>query len=104
MSSPRDPGQDLSLERLGDRAGRRPAPLGQVAQVAAPVAGASRAAEQPGAYQALNDAVFTAPGAAEWLRGLQRKVAALLAAESPAPRDPVTSDAIQAGDPFAVRA
>jgi hypothetical protein len=98
MSGPgrRDP--DLRLERLGARDGLRPAPLGEVAHASSPVAGASRAWELA-AYQALIDAVFTAPGAAEWLLELRRKVTALLADRDAAPREPVARDAIRLPDP-----
>ena len=99
MSSPRFPGRDLRLERLGDRDGLRPAHLGEAAHVGAPLAHAGRAREVRAAYQALIDAVFTAPGAAEWLAGLRRVVAARLAEKNPAPGDPVACDAIRAARP-----
>jgi hypothetical protein len=98
MSSPRDPGRDLRLERLGDRGHLRPAHLGEAAAVAPHLAGASGAWELRAAYEALIDAVFTAPGAAEWLLGLRRAVAARLAREGAAPRDPAARDAIRAAD------
>ncbi len=88
MSSPRDRDRDLRLERLGDRDGLRPAHLGESAQVASPLAGASSTWEFLAAYEALIDAVFTAPGASEWLSGLRRAVAALLADKDPASRVP----------------
>jgi hypothetical protein len=94
MSSPRDPGRDLRLERLG--AGLRPAHLGEAAKVASPQAGAT---STRAAYEALIDAVFSAAGAAEWLFGLRRAMAASLAGEEPPPRVPVTSDAIRKGKP-----
>jgi hypothetical protein len=91
-------------ERVGNRDRLRHDHLGDAAQVAPPVAGAVRVEKLQGDYLALNDAVFTAPGAAEWLRELRRAVAALLAAEGPAPRDPAASDAIRAADPCPGRA
>jgi hypothetical protein len=77
MSSPRD--RDLRLERLGDRDGLRRAHLSEVGMVGAPIAGAESAWELRATYAALIDAVFTAPGAAEWLFGLQRALAARFA-------------------------
>jgi hypothetical protein len=96
MSAPRYPDRDLRLERLGGRDGLRPAHQGEAARVASPLAGASSARETLAAYRALIDAVFTAPGAAEWLSGLRRKVAALLAEEDAAPHDPAPRDGIRA--------
>ena len=95
MSSPRYPGRDLRLERLSDRAGGRPAPVGEAAQVRWLGGPAGSAREFVGAYQALIDAVFTAPGAAEWLAGLRRKVAALLAVQEAARGPAVACDAIR---------
>src|SRR5437588_7217997 len=77
MSSPRYPGRDLRLERLGDRDGLRPAHLGEAAQVRSLPGAASSAREVLAAYQALIDAVVTAPGATEWLFVLRRKVAGI---------------------------
>jgi hypothetical protein len=71
MSSPRD----LRLERLGQKEGWRNLYLGEVAQFGAQTAGASSAAAFQHSYEALIDAVFTAPGAREWLAGLQRTFA-----------------------------
>jgi hypothetical protein len=102
MSSPRDPGRDLRLERLGDRDDLRRAHLGEAAQVAPSLASASSAREFLAAYQALIDAVFTAPGAAEWLHGLRLKVAALLAGKDAPPGHAVASDAIRTA-PTSVR-
>ena len=98
MSSPRYPGRDLRLERLGDRGGSRRAHLGPAAQVASPLALAGSARESLSAYRALIDAVFTAPGAAEWLLGLRRKVEAMLAGKDAAPHGPVARDAIRPAD------
>jgi hypothetical protein len=99
MSSPRYPGRDLRLERLSDRDGLRPAPFGEAAQVRSFLGPAGSVREFLAAYQALIDAVFTAPGAAEWLAGLRRKVAALLASQDAARRQAVACDAIRAADP-----
>ena len=99
MSSPRYPGRDLRLERLSDRAGLRPAPFGEAARVRWLSGPAGTARESLAAYWALIDAVFTAPGAAEWLAGLRRKVAALLASQDGARRQAVACDAIRAADP-----
>ncbi len=99
MSSPRYPGRDLRLERLSDRDGLPPAPFGEAAQVRSLLGPAGSVRDFRAAYQALIDAVFTAPGAAEWLAGLRRKVAALLASEDAARRPAVASDAIRAANP-----
>ena len=103
MSSPRYPGRDLRLERLGDRDGLRPAHLGEAAQVRSLPGAASGAREFLAAYQALIDAVFTAPGATEWLSGLRQKVAAILADQGAARRHATACDAIRAADPGAGR-
>jgi hypothetical protein len=95
MSSPRD----LRLERLGDRNGLRSAHLGEIAQVASTLAPASATRDFLVAYEALIDAVFTAPGAAEWLSGLRRAVAALLAGKGSAPHAPAAHDAIRVPGP-----
>ena len=99
MSSPRYPGRDLRLERLSDRDGLRPAPFGEAAQVRSLPGAAGTVRESLAAYQALIDAVFTAPGAAEWLFGLRQKVAAILADRAAAGRRAVACDAIRAADP-----
>jgi hypothetical protein len=99
MSSPRYPGRDLRLERLSDRDGGRPVPFGEAAQVRWLAGPAGSVREFAGSYQALIDAVFTAPGVAEWLAGLRRKVAALLAPQDAARRQAVAGDAIRAADP-----
>jgi hypothetical protein len=99
MSLPRDRGHDLSLERLGDRDGSRRARLGEAAQVRT-LEGSARSVERfSSAYQALIDAVFTAPGATEWLNGLGRRVAAILAGQDAARPHAVACDAIRAADP-----
>jgi len=99
MSSPRYPGRDLRLERLSDRDGLCPAPFGEAAQVRSLLGPAGSVREFLATYQAIIDAVFTAPGAAEWLAGLRRKVAAILAAQDAARRPAVAGDAIRAADP-----
>jgi hypothetical protein len=101
MSSPRD----LRLERLGERDGGRLPHLGETVLVgsASPsLAGASRTSESRLSYEALIDAVFTAPGAREWLCGLRRLVAAMLADMDSAPRVPASSNAIRTS-PTALR-
>jgi hypothetical protein len=77
MSSSGEPGNDLSLERLGD--GRRPPPPNEAAVVARilELAGAQR--DFQAAYEALIDAVA---------------VAALLARKNNAPHGTVPQDAI----------
>jgi hypothetical protein len=99
MSSSRFPERDLRLERLGDRDGLRPAPYGEAAH-AASFAPASREAQTT--LEALIDAVFTAPGASEWLAGLRAAVAAMLARKGEHPRDRAMREAIRpatAADP-----
>ena len=99
MSSPRDRGPDLSLEQLGDREGLRRAHLGPAAQVRSLEGAASRIGGFSVAYQALIDAVFTAPGATEWLNGLRQRVVAILAGQDAARHPAVPCDAIRAADP-----
>jgi hypothetical protein len=98
MTTPREPGRDLRLERLGDRDGLRPAHLGD-SSVSSPLSPGGSAREFLAAYQALIDAVFTAPGAAEWLLGLRLRVAALVAGKDVTPRAVASSDAIRAAGP-----
>jgi hypothetical protein len=98
MSSPGDRGRDLRLRRLDDRDDLRPAHLGEAARVASSLAGASRMWDLA-AYEALIDAVFTAPGASEWLSGLRRAMAALVAGKDSASRVPVASDAERIAGP-----
>ena len=95
MSSPRDRFDDLRLERLGDRDGPRPPHFTEPALVARMQAAAESGQHSLAAYAALIDAVFTAPGAAEWLAGLRRRVAALLAAADAAPGHTTPRDAIR---------
>lgn len=90
--SPRFPGRDLRLERLDGRDGLRPAHLGEVGQSAPAQAG-----EWQSTYEALIDAVFCSPGAAEWLLGLGVTVAALVA-RPPGQRVAPTSEAIRAAE------
>ena len=94
--------QDLHLERFDDRDGRRYPYLGEVAIVGSAHAGASNTSEFRLAYESLIDAVFTAPGAREWLSGLRRAVAAMLADQDSAPRLRVSCDAFRTG-PSALR-
>jgi len=94
MSSP----QDLRLERLS-RDGLRSAHIGEIAHVGSPLAGSSNTRAAQAAYQALNDAVFTAPGVLEWLEGLRRKVAAFLADKDPAPHAPAAREATRPAGP-----
>jgi len=91
MSEPRD----LNLERLSDRDGRRHPHLGEIAHVGSSVAGSSSSRASQAAYEALIDAVFTAPGASEWLSGLRRAVAAMLDRKNSASRVPAPQDAIR---------
>ena len=98
MSSPRD----LRLERLGDRDGRRHSHLDKAAAVGTALPDTSRTSESQLSYEALIDAVFTAPGALEWLSGLRRMVAAMLAEKEFAPRVPASSNAIRSS-PTALR-
>jgi hypothetical protein len=79
MSSPRDPRHYLSLERLGDRDGLRRAHLGEAALVRTLEGAAASIGEYRADRQALVDAAFAGPGAAEWLSGLRRRVVAILA-------------------------
>jgi hypothetical protein len=90
---------ELRLERLNDRDGRQPAHVGEVARVAAPVADGSFQLDLETTRETLNNLVFTAPGATEWLRALGRAVAALLSPKkSPAPKPTVASEAIHTAD------
>lgn len=99
MSLPRDHSHDLSLEQLGDRDGLRRAHLGEAAQVRT-LEGAARNVERySAAYQALIDAVFTAPGVTKWLNGMWQRVAAILGDQDAARHPAVACDAIRPGDP-----
>lgn len=100
MTLPGDRVPDLSLEPLSNRDGTRRAQLGDAAHVrileradASSVGGFSLA------YQALIDAVFTAPGATEWLNGMWKRVTAILTQREAARSQAVPSDAIRAADP-----
>ena len=97
MSSPRFPGRDLRLERLSDRDGLRPSPYGEAAHAASPLGSTASAREFQAAYAALIDAVFLAPGAAEWLRGLGVAVAAFIAGKDKAARQ-AAREAIRPAD------
>jgi hypothetical protein len=86
---------------LGDRDGHlRPPELGEIAHIAPAPGAASSTRDFRAAYRALIDAVFTAPGATEWLAGLRRAVAKVLAGKDSAPADPPPY-AIRAADPGA---
>ena len=98
MSLPRDRVPDLSLARLGDRDGVRRGHFGEAAQVRTLERDASSAGRFSAAYQALIDAVFTAPGASQWLNGMWKRVAAVLAERDAARPQAVASDAIRAAD------
>jgi hypothetical protein len=91
MSSPRD----LRLERLGDRDGQRLPHLDKTATVGSAQPDGGSTSESRLSYEALIDAVFTAPGAFEWLSGLRRMVAAMLADNDLAPRVPASANAIR---------
>ena len=97
MSSPRDPGRDLSLERLGDRDGRRPVPLNDAAMVSETLGPHAIQKDYRTAYEALIDAVFAGPGAVEWLFALRRAVTALIAGKSEIAQ--VKPDAIRQPEP-----
>jgi hypothetical protein len=84
---------------LGDRDGLRRASLGEAAQVRLLERPASSVERFSAAYQALVDAVFTAPGATEWLNGLRQRVAAILAGQDAARHPTVTCDAIRVAAP-----
>lgn len=100
MSSPRFPERDLRLERLGERDGMRTTHYGDAAHSAEALGPAVSRRELQAAYEALIDAVFTAPGAVEWLHGLRVVVKALLA-RKPAETLAVTtaSEAIRPAEP-----
>lgn len=99
MSTPRD----LSLERFGDRDRSRPDPLGEVARVGSPL-GINGTRDIIAAYQALIDAVFTAPGASEWLSSLRLAVVAMVADKKTSPRAAVANDAIRSAHPDSAQA
>ncbi|HTU22854.1 MAG TPA: hypothetical protein VMG10_32745 [Gemmataceae bacterium] len=104
MGLPRDRIPDLSLEQLGDRDGPRRAPFGETAQIRILEETARSVERSSAAYQALIDAVFTAPGATEWLNGIWKRVTALLAdrdaaRHDAARHDTVASDAIRPAEP-----
>ena len=99
MSSPRDRVPDLSLEPLNDRDGMRRGHFGEAAQVRTLEEAASSVGRFSAAYQALIDAVFTAPGATQWLNGMRKRVAAILAERDAARPQAAASDAIRAAEP-----
>jgi hypothetical protein len=83
MSEPRD----LRLERLNDRDGLRP-PYAETAHVGAHHTGTGSTRLSQAAYEALIDAVFTAPGVSAWLSGLRRALAAMFADKDSAQHPP----------------
>jgi hypothetical protein len=101
MPAPGDRIPDLSLERLDNRDGMPRAHFGEAAHVRI----VERAATDVGgfslAYQALIDAVFTAPGASEWLSGMWRRVTAILSEREEERPQAVPRDAIRAAHPQA---
>ena len=99
MSLPRDRVPDLSLEPLSDRDGKRRGHFGETAQVRTLERAASSVGRFSAAYQALIDAVFTAPGATEWLNGMWKRVTAILAERDAAQPRATARDAIRAADP-----
>jgi hypothetical protein len=98
MSLPRDRIPDLSLESLGDRDRVRRGHFGDAAQVRTLENDASRVERFSAAYQALIDALFTSPGATQWLNGMWKRVAAILAERDAARTHTVACDAIRAAD------
>jgi hypothetical protein len=99
MSLPGDRVPDLSLEQLGDRDGKRRSHFGDAAQVRILEKAAHSVGGFSAAYQALIDAVFTAPGASEWLNGMWKRVTAILAERDAARPPAAPGDAIRAADP-----
>ena len=99
MSLPHDRVPDLSLERLGDRDGARRGHVGEAAHVRTLEKAGTSAGRFSAAYQALIDAVFTAPGATEWLNGMWKRVTTILAERDAARSHAVAPDAIRAADP-----
>lgn len=99
MSLPRDRVPDLSLEPLDNRDGMRRRPFGEAAQVRTLETVANNVGGFSAAYQALIDAVFTAPGATEWLNGMWKRVTAILAERDAARPQTVARDAIRAAGP-----
>jgi hypothetical protein len=96
MSPDRFPGRDLRLERLSERDGVPSANYGEIAHTGSHSTGAN---QFQATYEALIDAVFLAPGAAEWLRALGVAVAAMVARKETPPHEPVAKDAIRLADP-----
>jgi hypothetical protein len=82
MSAP----NELRLERLNDRNGTHSGHVGEIARVTSLVTDASFHRELETTRETLNNLVFTAPGATEWLRALGRGVAALLSSRDPRAR------------------
>ena len=84
---------------MGDRNGLRRIHLGEVAQVRTLERAGSRVGEFSTAYQALIDAVFTAPGVTEWLNGMWQRVTTILGDQDAARHRAVARDSIRAADP-----
>lgn len=99
MSSPRDRVPDLSLEPLEGRGGAPRNSFEGAAQVRVLERTETHVGGFSAAYQALIDAVFTAPGASEWLNGMWKKVTAIFAEREAARPHPVSGDAIRAAEP-----
>lgn len=99
MTSSREPDSDLNLEALGSRSGRRPTPLDEKALIRQlPGEQSFQQKDFRTAYEALIDAVFTAPGAVEWLAGLRRVVAAMLGSKTEVDAPTVQTDAIRTAE------
>jgi hypothetical protein len=99
MTAPRDRVPDLSLEPLADRGGARRGHFDGAAQVRTLEQAASGVGRFSAAYQALMDALFTAPGATEWLNGMWKRVSAMLAERDATRPQAAARDAICAADP-----
>jgi hypothetical protein len=99
MSLPGDRVPDLSLEPLDDRDGVRRGHYGEAAQVRILEKAAHSVGRFSAAYQALIDAVFTAPGATEWLNGMWKRVTTIFAEREAARPQAAARDAIRAADP-----
>lgn len=99
MPLPRDRVPDLSLEPLNDRGGKRRGHFDEAAQIRTLETAATSPGRFSAAYQALIDAVFTAPGASEWLNGMWKRVSAVFAERDAAPPNAVSRDAIRAAEP-----
>jgi hypothetical protein len=97
MPLPGDRVPNLSLEPLDNRAGMHRVHFGEAAHFRTLERAASSVGGFSAAYQALIDAVFTAPGATEWLNGMWKRVTAMLAERDAARAPTVSCDAIRKG-------